>query len=124
MNKVILTGRLTAAPELRTTTNGKSVTEFTIAVDRFGDDIKQADFIRCTAYNRQADNLCRYKAKGDLIAVVGALRVDKYKDMNGNDRYKEYVLASEIEYIGGKTAGRDPDNGQIPDEANDDDFPF
>ena len=123
MNKVIITGRLTAAPELRTTTNGKSVTEFTIAVERFGDDIKQADFIRCTAYNRQADNICRYKKKGDLIAVYGALRVDKYKDKDGNDRYKTYVLALDIEYIGGRTAGRDPDNGQIHDEA-DDDFPF
>lgn len=126
MNKIILTGRLTAAPDLRTTTTGKSVTEFTLAVDRFTDGEKQADFVRCTAWNKQAENLCRYQAKGDKIAVFGALRVEKYKDNNGNDRYKNYVLVTEIEFLGSK-ATRDPVNGQTPDETTndiDDDLPF
>lgn len=116
MNKIELTGRLTAAPELRTTTSGTSVTEFTIAVDRIGD--KKTDFIRCTAYNRNADNLCKYKTKGDLIAVVGSLRVDKYKDKNGVEKYKNYVSVAEIEYLGGKAA--EPTNEQTAE----DDFPF
>ena len=123
MNKCILTGRLTAAPDLKTTNSGKSVTEFTIAVDRYTDGEKQADFIRCTAWNKQAENLCKYKQKGDLIGISGSLRHEKYKDKDGNDRYKDYVLVSEVEFLGSKATARDPDNGQIPDEA-DDDFPF
>lgn len=103
MNKVILTGRLTAAPDLRTTTTGKSVTEFTLAVDRFTDGEKQADFIRCVAWNKQAENLCRYQTKGDKIAVFGAWRVEKYKDNNGNEKYKNYVLVSELEFLSSKT---------------------
>lgn len=131
MNKIEIIGRLTATPELKTTASGKSVTEFTIAVDRFADGEKQADFIRCTAWNKQADIICRYKQQGDLMAVCGSLRVEKYKDRNGNDKYKTYVLVSEVEFFGSRQTVpadaaapvRDQTNGQIPDAA-DDDFPF
>lgn len=123
MNKVFLIGRLTAAPELRTTTNGKSVSEFTIAVDRYKNGEKDADFIRCTAWDKQADNLTRYQRQGDKIAVIGSLRVEKYEDVRGNKKYKTYVQVSEIEFLSTKAA-RDHENGQIPDEANNDDLPF
>ena len=119
MNKVILTGHLTATPELKATNSGKSVTEFTIASDRYTDGEKQADFVRCKAWGKQADNLCKYKRQGDLIGVSGALRVDKYKDANGNDKYKTYVLVADIEFLGSKSAS-DKDKGQAADQ----DFPF
>ena len=131
MNKVELIGRLAATPELRTTTSGKNVCDFTLAADRVDTVEKQADFvrvpvsesrsdfIRCTAWGKLADVLCRYKKQGDQIAVMGSLRVDKYTDKNGNDRYKNYVLVSELEFLG-KAPARDQQNGQIPE----DDFPF
>ena len=123
MNKVILIGRLTATPELRTTASGKSVSEFTIAVDRYKNGEKDADFIRCTAWDKQAYNLTRYQRQGDKIAVIGSLRVEKYEDVRGNKKYKTYVQVSEIEFLSTKAA-RDHENGQIPDEANNDDMPF
>ena len=119
----MLTGRLTAAPELRTTTNGKSVSEFTIAVDRIVKGEKQADFIRCTAWDKQADILCRYCNQGDKIAVIGSLRLEKYEDVRHNKKYKTYVLVSEIEFLSTKAA-KDNDNERFPDEANNDDLPF
>ena len=117
MNKCIFTGRLTAAPELRTTTSGKSVTEFSIAVDRYKNGEKDADFIRCTAWDKQADNLCKYCNQGDKIGVVGSLRVEKYQDVRGNNKFRTFISVSEIEFLSTK---RDHDNGQIPD----DDLPF
>ena len=127
MNKIELTGRLTATPELKTTTSGKSVTEFTLAVDRRPQTEHQADFIRCTAWDKVADLICRYKQQGDLIAVCGSLRIETYKDRNGNDKSKTYVLVAEVEFLGSRqqaaapnAPARDQTNGQIPD----DDFPF
>ena len=122
MNKVILTGRLTAAPELRTTRSGKSVSEFSLAVDRIVNGEKQVDFIRCTAWDKQAELLCKYCGQGHKIAVVGALRVEKYTDAKGNERYKTYVLVSEIEFLQCRTPNREHENGQIPEV--DDDLPF
>lgn len=121
INKVILAGRLTAAPELRTTSGGTSVCEFTIAVDRrYHND--QTDFINCTVYGKTAENLSRYKRKGDAIGVCGALRNDTYTNKDGEKRSKIYVAVSEIDFLGSRPA-RDQDNGQIPD-AETDNFPF
>lgn len=119
MNKVILTGRLTAAPDLKTTNSGKSVTDFTIAVDRFVSGEKQADFIRCTAWGKQAENLCKFKKQGDKIAVDGVLRVENYTDVRGNGKFKTYVSVNEIEYLTSKPA-------DVPDDqvVDDDDLPF
>lgn len=119
MNKVILTGHLTAAPDLKTTNSGKSVTDFTIAVDRFVNGEKQADFIRCTVWGKQAENLCKYKKQGDKIGVVGVLRVEKYTDVRGNGKFKTYVSVDEIEYLSSK-----PASDAVDDIAEDDDLPF
>lgn len=109
MNKVIITGRLTHIPELRTTTSGKSVVEFTVAVDRFAKGEPQVDFIRCTAWDKAAENLCRYKTSGDQIGVVGSLHTDKYTDVRGNNKYKTNVAVKEIEYYGNKKKEEIPD---------------
>ena len=117
MNKIILVGNLTAAPEIRTTNGGKTVCEFTLAVNRFTGD-KSADFVRCTAFDKQADVIEKYADKGDRIGITGALRVEKYKDRNGNDKYKTYALVSEVELLGNRQ--QPADQAAQPD----DDFPF
>lgn len=98
MNKIVLTGRLTKKPELR---NGKdkSVCEFTIATNRING--KDADFINCVVWNSQAENLVKYQDKGSLIGIWGELRVDKY-EVEGNKRYKTYVLVTAIEFLESK----------------------
>ena len=122
MNCCIFIGRLTSTPELKTTQSGKSVTDFSIAVSRKAIGSEQADFIRCTAWDKVAEVITKYKRQGDMISVTGRLTTETYKDKNGNDRSKTYVLVNQVEFIGNAPA-RDPDNGQIPD-AETDDFPF
>ena len=132
MNTILITGRLTATPELRTTPNGKNVTDFTLAVKRKLDKDK-TDFIRCTAWGKLADTICTFKTQGDLIGVYGTMRTEKYKDKDGNEREKVYVLVSEVEFFNRvketptpvpdfNAPARDQRNGQIPDDNED--FPF
>lgn len=100
MNKVILTGRITKDLELRKTKSDKSVCEFTLATNRAGSE--DADFISCIVWNQQAENLCKFQGKGSLIAVFGELRTDSY-EIEGQKRYKTYVLVSNVEFLSKKT---------------------
>lgn len=100
MNQICLIGRLARNPELRYTNNNKPVANFTIAVNRIGQNT--ADFFNCVVWNNQAENLCKYQEKGSQIAITGCLRVEQYQDSNGDNRYKTYVLASNIEYLDNK----------------------
>lgn len=102
INNVVLVGRITRDLELRTTTNQKSVCEFTIAVNRVGSEA--ADFITCVVWEKQAENLVKYQKKGSLIAVSGSIRVDNYKTEQGETRYKTYVLANNIAYLSTKSS--------------------
>jgi len=102
MNKVILTGRLTAKPELNYTQSQMAVTKFTIAVDRFSKD-KGADFIRVTVFGKQAENVCRYMDKGRMIAVEGSLQTGSYKGRDGKTVYTQDVIANHTEFIGGNS---------------------
>lgn len=101
MNKVILIGRLTRDPELRYTANNKAVCDFTIATNRpvVRDGEKVADFINCRVWNKSAENLVKYQTKGNLIAVIGRMQVDRYEDKGGNTRYSNYVLVEDLEYL-------------------------
>lgn len=94
LNNVVLQGRLTAAPELRTTTTGKNVCTFRIACDRnFGD--KQADFIDCAAWNNEAVFINSHFFKGSLIFVCGSLQSRNYEDKNGQKRTSYEVIVRE-----------------------------
>ena len=101
MNKVILTGRLTRDPELRYTTNNKAVCDFTIATNRpvVRDGERVADFINCRVWNKTAENLDKYQAKGNMIAVSGRMQVDNYQDNEGKNRNYTYVLVEDLEYL-------------------------
>ena len=90
--------------ELRETKSGTKVCEFTLATNRpvVRDGEKQADFINCIVWNNQAENLCKYQDKGSLIAVFGELRTDSY-EIEGQKRYKTYVLVSNVEFLSKKT---------------------
>ena len=101
MNKVILTGRLTRDPELRYTANNKAVCDFTIATNRpvVRDGERVADFINCRVWNKTAENLVKYQTKGNLIAVIGRMQVDKYQDKDGKNRNYTYILVEDLEYL-------------------------
>lgn len=107
LNSVIIMGRLTADPELRTTPNGLSVTSFTVAVDRnykSGDE-RQTDFISVVAWRGTADFVTRFFKKGQMIAVQGSLQVRNYEDKNGNKRTAYDVVADNVSFCGSKNEG-------------------
>lgn len=108
LNCVTLMGRLVADPELRTTTTGKSVATFRIAVDRSfvrQGEQRQADFIPIVAWENTANFVCRYFAKGSMIAVQGQLQSRSYEDSNGAKRTAYEVLAREVSFCGSKAEG-------------------
>lgn len=99
MNQVILTGRLTKDPELRTTQSDKQVASFTLAVSKYEE---KADFINCIVWGKQAENLCKYQEKGSQIGLSGRISVRSYEDDKGNKRNITEVVADSIEYLGTK----------------------
>ena len=119
LNVVAIMGRLVADPELRTTGNGTNVCSFRIACDRNfvqqGQE-RQADFIDVVAWRQSAEFICKYFQKGSLIAVEGSLQSRQYQDKNGNKRTAVEVLASQINFAGGKKPGGQPvdDGGEAP----------
>lgn len=105
MNKVILTGRLTADPELKQTQSGVSVARFTVAVNRpysKDKDKQEADFISCTAWRNTAEFISRYFSKGDPIEIEGAWRNNNYTDQNGVKHYSADCLVNEVSFTQSK----------------------
>lgn len=119
MNKVFLTGRLTADPELRQSQNGTSVCRFTIACDRryankqTGE--READFISCIAFKNTAEFVSRYFTKGKMITVDGSLRSGSYKDKKHDDvtHYTTDVLVDNVEFCGDKGGATNPAQGIV-----------
>lgn len=129
INNVTLMGRLTAAPELKTTNSGINVTSFCIAVDRrFSQNgEKQADFINCVAWRNTAEFIAKYFGKGDQIAVIGEIQTRKYTDKDGNNRTAFEVVINQASFCGGKSNANSDDAmnvGYTEIKANDDDLPF
>lgn len=127
INNVTLMGRLTAAPELKTTTSGTSVTTFCIAVDRRfqpKDGEKQADFINCVAWRSTAEFITKYFGKGDLIAVTGEIQTRKYQDNSGNNRVAVEVVIENASFCGGKSGGNTDSAPRLEQLNTDEDLPF
>ena len=106
LNSVILMGRLVADPELRTTTTGKSVATFRIAVDRgYSKNAAErtADFITIVAWEQTANFVCRYFAKGSMIAIQGSIQTRQYEDKTGAKRTAFEVVAREVSFCGSKS---------------------
>ena len=78
MNIIAISGRLTRDPELKTTTSGKEVVEFTVAVDRPGTR-DQTDFIDCVAWDKKAEFIAQYFQRGKRIEVSGVLTTRSYE---------------------------------------------
>ena len=108
MNKAILIGRLTKDPELRTTPTGRNVCQFSIAVSRTytnANGEREADFINCVVWDKQAENLVKYQKKGNQIAVDGRIQTRNYDDKDGKKVYVTEILASNISFLDSKGTG-------------------
>jgi single-strand DNA-binding protein len=137
INNVTLMGRLVADPELKTTTSGKSVANFRIAVDRSysKNGNKEADFITIVCWEGTADFVSKYFSKGSMIALRGEIQTRNYEDSNGNKRTAFEVVAKEVSFCGGKNETNPSQNqapttmsGPAPDDFEeievDEDLPF
>lgn len=104
LNRVILMGRIAQDLELRQTQGGTTVLSFNVAVDRSvrqGEE-RQADFIRCVAFNQRAEFISRYFSKGSMIAIEGNLRTSTYDDKNQVRHYNTDVYVDNVSFTGEK----------------------
>lgn len=123
LNYVMMMGRLTADPEVRSTESGSELATFSIAVQRpkRKDGAESgADFFNCVAWSGKARIVSEWYHKGDMIMIVGTLRNRKYTDKNGNKRTYEQIIVKEIYFTGGQKknscSSDDSDLPPTPDE--------
>lgn len=104
INQVILMGRLTRDPEQRTTTTGKTIASFSIAVDRGGQD-DTADFFNVTAWEKLGELVMQYLAKGRRVLVQGRLRQDSWDDKEtGKKQSRIEVVATDVTFLDGPSS--------------------
>ncbi len=120
INQVILMGRLTRDPEVRTTASGKTITSFSLAVDRGGQD-DQADFFDITAWEKLGELVSQYLSKGRRCLVQGRLRQDSWDDKEtGKKRSKVEVVATDVTFLDGPNGDSSSQGGQnAPRKSND-----
>lgn len=143
LNVVVLTGRLTDTPELKTTGSGTSVCSFSIAVERrykSGEE-RQADFINIVTWRATAEFVSKYFKKGQMIAIEGSIQTRRYQDKEGKNRTAFEVVANNVQFADfarrdGESTGGAPaatpasfsnaDAGDFTsiDDGMDDDLPF
>ena len=108
MNRVILVGRLTKDPDLRYTPNGIAVATFTVAVNRNfknNQGEREADFINCVIWRKQAENVANYLKKGSLCGVDGRLQTRNYDGQDGKRVYVTEVLAESVQFLEPRNGG-------------------
>lgn len=111
INQVILMGRLTRDPEMRTTTTGKSIASFSLAVDRQTQD-DQADFFDVTAWEKLGELANQYLSKGRRCLVQGRLRQDSWDDKEtGKKRSRIEVVATDITFLDAPSDGQQQASG-------------
>ncbi len=101
INKVILTGRIANDLELKYTSSNIPFVRITLAVNRTFQNQngeREADFIYCTAWRNQAENLCKFMRKGSLIGLEGRLQVNQFQQ-DGQNRYSTDVVADQITFL-------------------------
>lgn len=135
INNVVLIGRLTRDVELRYTPNNAAVGAFTLAVNRnfknaAGD--READFVNCVIWNKQAENLANWTKKGHLIGITGRIQTRSYENQQGQRVYVTEVVAESFQVLEKRdnTANYSSMDEQMPPgfsgqpDITDDDLPF
>ena len=145
INSVVLVGRLTKDPDLKYTQSGVAVCRFTLAVNRpFTNQQgqREADFVNCTTWRKQAENVANFLRKGSQAGVVGRIQTSNFEGKDGNRVFMTEVVADNVQFLEPKNRSEnneqsnnepppvnhnndDPFNtGSGPIEVKDDDLPF
>jgi single-strand DNA-binding protein len=116
LNQVVLIGRTTREAEIKYTPSGTAVAKFTLAVDqipRQGEE-KEADFIPCVCFGKQAEFAANYLGKGRLVAVTGRLSVRHYQDQSGQNKTFTEVVCNNVQGLDKPRADQNGAGGAAP----------
>lgn len=131
MNKVIILGNICKELELRRTPTNKSVVEFTIAVNEGYGEKRTTEYINCVAWEKNAENLCKYATKGTKLLIEGRFHTDTY-EKDGKKFYKSCVVVNNFEMLSAKESNFDetglPKKSEVLAKTNieikEDELPF
>ncbi|MGD9643792.1 MAG: single-stranded DNA-binding protein [Elusimicrobiales bacterium] len=139
VNKVILVGNLGNDPDVKYTQGGAAVTTISVATseswkDKNGEQQERTEWHRVKFFGRLAEIAGEYLKKGRQVYIEGSLRTEKYTDKNGAEKFTTYVVANEMQMLGGTGEGGGerrgppttrPGRGAPPPAStrNDDPFP-
>lgn len=121
MNKTIIIGNLTKDVETRTTQNGKTTSNFTVAVQRNyknGDGEREADFIPVVAWGTTAEICSKYLDKGKKVAVSGRIQTRSYDAQDGSKRYVTELVADEVQLLTPQSTDSNSNSSQKPNTKN------
>ncbi|MBA3779519.1 MAG: single-stranded DNA-binding protein [Chloroflexi bacterium] len=102
MNRVLLTGRLTRDPELRTLASGKSVTQFSVATNDYRGGTEKAEYHNIVTWDRLAEICGQYLGKGQLVAIEGRIQTRQWEDDKKIRHWKTEVVAGSVEMLSGR----------------------
>ncbi|PCF80159.1 single-stranded DNA-binding protein [Staphylococcus intermedius] len=126
LNRVVLVGRLTKDPDFITTPSGVSVATFTLAVNRTFTNAqgeREADFINCVVFRKQAENVNNFLFKGSLAGVDGRLQSRSYENKEGNRVFVTEVVCDSVQFLEPKNNNQSNNQpkqqrGQAPAQDN------
>ena len=133
MNKLTIIGNLTIDQKLGTTTNGKNVCGFSVAVNRRNkvQGQPEADFFRVSVWNQMGEACAKYLSKGKKVCVIGSVSVRTYTTQNGETRATLEVMAQDVEFLSPRDENVDQQSGytkvetaENPFDGEDDTLPF
>ena len=127
MNRVVLVGRLVRDPDVRALNDGKTVSKFTVAVDRRfkkKNGEKEADFIPVVVFGKPAEFVAEYVKKGNMVSVAGRITTGSYDNKEGKKVYTTEITADEVNSIGSKKDNQAADTNidSVAQLNNDPDF--
>jgi single-strand DNA-binding protein len=114
INRTVLVGRLTKDPELRYTSSNIAYARFTLAVNRTfsgPNGEREADFIQCIVWRRQAENVAKFVRKGSLIGVEGRIQTGSYEDNTGIRKFTTDVVCDSVQFLEPKGQSGQGDSG-------------
>lgn len=131
INRVVLVGRLTKDPELKYTQSGIAVTRFTLAVNRTFTNHqgqREADFINCVTWRKQAENVANYLKKGSLAGIDGRIQTSSFDGKDGNRVFMTEVVAENVQFLESRSMseqrGSSAENGPYQSQGSYQQQPF
>jgi single-strand DNA-binding protein len=102
MNRVLLTGRLTRDPEMRSLASGKTVTQFSVATNDYRGGQEKSEFHTVVTWDRLAEICAQYLGKGQLVAVEGRIQTRQWEDDKKLRHWKTEIVAGSVEMLSGR----------------------